>query len=383
MTVATKSGASESAPGEQEFQLLNCEEALAEAVLRAGCRLFSVYPMTPINEVNEYYLQKAPEYGAVSLACESEMEGGWYAYGAAKAGARVMAGSTGVGMALMGEMISYAARDGAPIVLSHWVRGGPGTGPTGSPSQGDYAQAVKSPANGDFKCIVFAPATVQELVDLTYEAFDVAELIEGPVTVLTDYSIAKSTEVVALPPRRQVALRDIGVTGARDKGGRKEMLVQDEGGVTSTTAHGVPDEEKATRFVSLEQATLRRFERYERVKPRVEEFLTEDAVLNIVAVGTMARMVRVVVRQLREQGLKVGLIRPITLFPFPDEAMRRLHGSSTLLVTELSVGQMAEDVQLATGVKPLLYGRPGGVVPTLAEITHAVRENYDRLGDVR
>ena len=184
--------------------------------------------MTPINEVNEHFLAKAPAYGAVSLACESEMEGGWYAYGAAKAGARVMVGSTGVGLALMGEMVSYAARDMTPIVISHWTRGGPGTGPTGSPSQGDYSQAVKSPANGDFKCIVFAPATVQELVDFTYEAFDIAELVQGPVTVLTDYSIAKSTEVLVLPPKREGTYRAGSLTGARDKGRRKEMSVLEE-----------------------------------------------------------------------------------------------------------------------------------------------------------
>ena len=371
------------ADSSEEYAFLGCEEALAEAVLRAGCKVFSVYPMTPINEVNEHFLEKAPDYGAISLACESEMEGGWYAYGAAKAGARVMAGSTGVGMALMGEMVSYAARDGAPIVFSHWTRGGPGTGPTGSPSQGDYAQAVKSPANGDFKCIVFAPSTVQELVDLTYEAFDIAELVEGPVTVLTDYSIAKSTEVLKLPPRKDVALRTNGLTGARDRGGRKEMLVQDEGGITSSTAHGVPDEEKATRFIHLEEATLRRFERYNRIQPRVEEVLAEDAVLNVVAVGTMARIVRVVVRQMRDEGLKVGLVRPITLFPFPEETMRKLAAKSTLLVTELSVGQMAEDVQLAIGKKPLLYGRPGGVVPTLAEISYELHRVYEETGGAK
>ncbi len=365
---------------DREFRFLSCEEALAETVLRAGCKLFSVYPMTPINEVNEYFLAKARAYGAVSLACESEMEGGWYAYGAAKAGARVMVGSTGVGMALMGEMVSYAARDMAPIVISHWTRGGPGTGPTGSPSQGDYSQAVKSPANGDFKCIVLAPATVQELVDFTYEAFDIAELIEGPVTVLTDYSIAKSTEVVALPPRREMSLRANSISGARDKGRRREMAVQDEGGVTTQVSHGVPDEEKATRFVSLEQATLRRFERYKRVQPRIETYLTDDALLNVVAVGTVARLVRVVVNQLRDEGMRVGLVRPITLFPFPKDAMLQLATRSTLLVAELSVGQMAEDVELATAKAPLLYGRPGGVVPTLFEIGYALREAYKQMG---
>lgn len=364
---------------EREFKFLSCEEALAEVVLRAGCKLFSVYPMTPINEVNEYFLQKAPGYGAISLACESEMEGGWYAYGAAKAGARVMVGSTGVGIALMGEMISYSARDGVPLVISHWTRGGPGTGPTGSPSQGDYMQAVKGLANGDFHCMVLAPATVQELADFTYEAFDIAERIQGPVTVLTDYSIAKSTEVIALPPKRDAPLRSTGVTGARDKGSRREMLVQDEGGVSTAVSHGVPDEEKATRFVHLEQATLRRFERYRQIEPRLETYLTNDALLNIVAVGTVARIVRVVVNQLREQGLRVGLVRPITLYPFPKEAMAGLASRSRLLVAELSMGQMAEDVQLAIGKPPLLYGRPGGVVPTLAEISYEVRRVYAEL----
>jgi 2-oxoglutarate/2-oxoacid ferredoxin oxidoreductase subunit alpha len=363
----------------QELRFISAEEALVEAVLRAGCQLFCVYPMTPINEVNEHFLALAPEYGAISLTCESEMEGGWYAYGAVKAGARVMVGSTGVGMALMGEMVSYAARDGLPIVISHWTRGGPGTGPTGSPSQGDYAQAVKAPANGDFKNVVFAPDSVQELVDFTYQAFDVAELVEGPVTVLTDYSIAKSTEVVALPPRRGPGLRENALTGRRDGGRpRRRMEVRDEGGVTSA-APAVPEEERATRFVHLEVATWRRWDRYTRVQPLVELYRTEDALLNVVAVGTMARIVKVVVNEMREEGLRVGLIRPQTLFPFPAEAIADTARTSRIMVVELSVGQMAEDVQLSIGERPLFYGRPGGVVPTLAEISHELRRVYGDL----
>ena len=379
MTADTPETARESdAP---EFAFLSAEEALAETVLRAGCKLFSVYPMTPINEVNEEYLKRAPEYDAVSLTCESEMEGGWYAYGASKAGARVMVGSTGVGIALMGEMVSYAARDGVPLVISHWVRGGPGTGPTGSPSQGDYWQAVKAPANGDFRNIVFAPQGVQELVDFTYHAFEVAEQIRGPVTVYTDYSVAKSTEVVALPPRLDPGPREQALTGKRGPRERpaQRAEVRDEGGVSSSS-EAVPEEERASRFLYLETATWDRWERYKLVEPMAERYRSEGARLNLVAIGTMARIVRVVVDELRAEGLDVGLIRPQTLFPFPEEALLEAAATSTIMVVELSVGQMAEDVRLALGERPLLYARPGGVVPTLAEVSAQVRGAYTKLG---
>ncbi len=341
-------------------ELLEGNVAFAEAAIRAGCEAYFGYPITPQTEALEHMSRRMPELGRVFVQAESEVAAINMVYGAASAGARVMSSSSSPGVSLMMEGLSYIAGSEVPAVLVDIMRGGPGLGNI-APSQGDYNQIVKGGGHGDYRPIVLAPATVQELIDLTVLAFDLAEKYRWIVIVLADGSLGQMMEPAEMPPMRPIARRpDWALTGAR---GRKPNLI--------SSIYIDPAKEEVFNYKLLDK--MRRIEAEE---IRLRETLTEDAEIGVVAFGTAGRIAQSAVKAAREEGLKVGLLRPISLYPYPYEAVRRLSQRvRSLLVVEMNSGQMIEDVRLATeGRVPVnFYGRMGGMVPMPDEVLDAIR----------
>jgi 2-oxoglutarate ferredoxin oxidoreductase subunit alpha len=342
-------------------ELWKGNEAIAEASVRAGLEAYFGYPITPQTEVLEYLSRRMPELGRVFVQAESELGAINMVYGAACTGVRVMSSSSSPGVSLMMEGMSYIAGTEVPAVLVNVMRGGPGLGNI-APSQADYNQAVRGGGHGDYRNIVLAPASVQEAIDLMVLSFDLAEKYRTIAMVILDGSIGQMMEPAAMPEMRPVQRRDW-EWAVRGKGDRARRVL--------TSIYLDP--------LAEEQTNLRLLERWKRVQAdevRYKEYFLEDAEFVIVGFGTAGRVSLSAVRAAREQGLKVGLLRPITVSPFPSRAIDELAGRvSGFLVVEMNTGQMLEDVRLAVqGRAPVeFYGRLGGVVPFPDEILSEIR----------
>jgi pyruvate/2-oxoacid:ferredoxin oxidoreductase alpha subunit len=333
---------------------------MAEAAIRAGVQAYFGYPITPQTELLEWMAKRMPELGRAFVQAESEVAAINMLYGAASAGIRAMTASSGPGISLMQEGLSYLAGAELPCVVADIMRAGPGLGNIG-PEQGDYFQIVKNGGHGNYRCLVLAPDSVQEMADLTALAFDLAEDYRTPVYVAADGYIGQMMEPVEFaaeaiePPPPDWAVR--GTAGAR-----RNLI---------TSIYLEFDEMEAHV-----QKLAAKYRRAERDAVRYECIETEDADVVLVGYGIVARILKSVVELARAEGIRVGLLRPITLFPFPTEALRRLASTAAVFVAvELSTGQMIEDVRLAVqGRRPIeFYGRTGGNVPSAEEVLAFIR----------
>jgi 2-oxoglutarate ferredoxin oxidoreductase subunit alpha len=342
-------------------ELWEGNQAIAEAAVRAGLEGYFGYPITPQNELLEWLSRRMPELGRAFVQAEAELGAINMVYGAACTGARVMTSSSSPGISLMMEGLSYIAGTEVPMVLVNVMRGGPGLGNI-APSQGDYNQICKGGGHGDYHPIVLAPASVQEAVDLMPVAFDLAEKYRNIACVLLDGSIGQMMEPVELPPMRPVERRqyDWSVSGAD---GRERHVL--------TSIYLEPVEEEATNL-----RLLRRWQEVQANELRYKEYFLEDAEIVVIGFGTAGRVALSAVRAAREQGIKVGLFRPVTVSPYPYERVAELaEKAKCFLVVEMNAGQMLEDVRLAVnGRIPIeFYGRLGGVVPFPDEILDEIR----------
>ena len=345
--------------------LLHGTEAICEGALRNGCRAFFGYPITPQNEVPEYMSVKMPQLGGVFVQAESEVAAINMVYGAAGAGVRAMTSSSSPGVSLKQEGISYVACARISCVIVNVMRAGPGLGGI-QPAQGDYFQATKGGGHGDYHLIVLAPSSVQEACDFTYQAFDLSDKYRVPAMILADGMIGQLMEPVELPPVRSLA--DIP---------KKEWATDGRFGEKRRVLNSLLIEPDVLEpHVNALAAT------YEEIKAnetRCECYKTEDAEIVLTAYGTVARICKSAADHLREQGIKAGCIRPITVFPFPEREYAAVAAQpqvKALLDVELSLGQMVEDVRLSVaGKKPVFfYGRTGGNVPSEEEIVEQAKK---------
>ena len=345
-------------------ELWKGNEAIAEAAVRGGVEAFFGYPITPQTELLEYMSWRMPALGRTFLQAESEVASINMVYGAACGGARAMSSSSSPGISLMQEGLSYIAASEVPAVLVDVMRGGPGLGNI-QPSQSDYFQMTRSAGHGDFHPIVLAPASVQEAVDLMYEAFPLAEKYRTVVILAADGSLGQMMEPATMPPMRQpLTEAQRGSFAVRGAQGREKRIV------TSLFLKEDLLEDLNHRL----QAKLREIQAAEQ---RWEEIETADAEYLLVAYGSVGRTCKTVLREARAAGIKVGLFRPITLWPYPEPRLRALsEGKRAILVAEMSAGQMLEDVRLAVeGRCPVsFYGRMGGVMPLPDEILEALQK---------
>lgn len=341
--------------------LMKGNEAVGEAAILGGCKYFFGYPITPQNEIPEYMARRLPEVGGTFIQAESETSAINMVYGAAGAGARVMTSSSSPGISLKQEGISYIAGAELPCVIVNMVRGGPGLGNI-APAQSDYFQATKGGGHGDYHMIVLGPASVQELVDLTIEAFELADKYRHPVMVLGDGVLGQMMEPVEfkITEPKKGPEKPWATTGAK---GRARNIIN--------SLYIVPEVlEEYNRKLQAKYAEISKNEQ------RYETYFAEEADILLVAYGTTARICKAVVDQAREEGLKVGLIRPISLWPFPEAPFAQAaEYAKAFLAVEMSNGQMVEDVRLSVnGKKPVhFFGRTGGMVPTKAEIYQEVK----------
>jgi 2-oxoglutarate ferredoxin oxidoreductase subunit alpha len=336
-------------------------EAVAEAAVRAGVAAYFGYPITPQTELLEYMSHRMPELGRAFVQAESEVAAINMVYGAACTGMRVMSSSSSPGVSLMMEGISYIAGTEIPMVLVDVMRGGPGLGNI-APAQADYNQIVKGGGHGDYRSIVLAPASVQESVDLTVLAFDLAEKYRSVTVVLTDGSLGQMMEPCELPPMQPMKTKfaDWAVTGSE---GRERRFL------TSINLNPQKQEELNFRL-------MRRWQEIEANEVRYKEYYMDDAEFVVAGFGSTGRVALSAVRTARAEGIKVGLIRPITVNPFPRKVFRDLAGKvKGMLVVEMNAGHMLEDVLSATEYKvPIeFYARMGGIVPFADEILDEIR----------
>ena len=341
-----------------ETRLMKGNEALAEAAIRAGCDAYFGYPITPQSEVLEYLAREMPKHGRVVLQAESEVASINMLYGAAGAGFRAMTSSSSPGISLMQEGISYMAGAELPALIVNVNRAGPGLG-TIQPGQGDYFQATKGGGHGDYRLIVLAPASVQEMADFVYLGFDLAEKYRNPVMILSDGAIGQMMEKVKFPdyirPHFDTSWATTGKPASRSRNYITSLHIQPE----RMEEHNRKLEAK---FAAMRQAEV-----------RYEEIETEDAEVLLVAYGLSARICHKAVDLARAKGIRAGLLRPITLFPFPYQRLLELAGQlQAMMSVELSSGQMVEDVRLAVnGRVPVhFFGRMGGMVPTPEDVVH-------------
>ena len=345
-------------------------EAIAEAAVQAGCRYFFGYPITPQNEIPEYMSKRLPEVGGVFLQAESEVSAINMVYGAAGAGARVMTSSSSPGISLKQEGISYIVGAELPCVIVNIVRGGPGLGSI-QPAQSDYFQSTRGGGHGDYNLCVFAPSTVQEAVELTQRAFDVADRYRTPVMVLGDGVIGQMMEPVAMPDYvlPELPTKDWAATGYEKDGKRERAVIN--------SLYIQPDACEAHNLkIQKKMAELARNEL------SYKSEMMDDAEIAIVAYGTTARIALTAVRKLRKEGVNVGLIRPVTLWPFPSAYIaEQAQKVRAMLTVEMSLGQMVEDVRLAVnGACPVeFFGRTGGMIPGVSEIIAQVKRLKEGL----
>jgi 2-oxoglutarate ferredoxin oxidoreductase subunit alpha len=344
-------------------RILMCgNEALAEAAIIAGVDAYFGYPITPQNEITAYMSERMPEEDRVFVQCESELAAINMVYGAAATGKRAMTSSSSPGISLMQEGISYLAGAELPAVVVNVMRGGPGLGNI-APSQSDYFQSTRGGGHGDYRTIVLGPSTVQELVDCMPLAFDLADKYRMTSIVLADGILGQMMEPVVLEakPRADLPPKDWALTGAA---GREQNIVR-----SLWLKEGV-----------LEQLNNKLQEKYRQVQKaqvRCEQYLVDDAEIIVVAYGMAARIARCAVNHARDEGMNVGLIRPITLWPFPTEQINAAAEEFRIFLTvEMSCGQMVEDVKLAVAGKApvLFYGRSGGGVVTVDDIFERIMQ---------
>lgn len=341
--------------------LMKGNEAIAEAAIKAGCKHYFGYPITPQTEIAAYMAKRMPKIGGTFLQAESEVSAINMVYGVAGAGFRVMTSSSSPGISLKQEGISYIAGADLPALIVNVQRGGPGLGGI-QPSQSDYFQATKGGGHGDYRLIVVAPASVQEMADLTIKSFDLSEKYRVPAMLLADGTLGQMMEPVSLPDIEvKESEKPWAVRGT--KGERKHNIVN--------SLYLNPEQ--------LEKTNFERFERYAQIEENevmYEEFMMEDAQYCVVSFGIASRISKNAVVEARKQGIKVGLIRPITLWPFPKKvlaaAAEKVKG---FVCVELSMGQMIEDVKLATNCKRpvVLCNRSGGMIPSPEQVLESIK----------
>ena len=346
-----------------ERVLMKGNEAMAEAAIQAGCRHFFGYPITPQTEVSAYLSKRFPKIGGTYLQAESEVAAINMVLGAASAGVRAMTSSSSPGISLKSEGISYLAGSDLPCVILNVMRGGPGLGGI-QPSQADYWQATRAPGHGDFQVLVFAPSTVQEMVDTIFRAFDKADEYRMPAMILADGMLGQMMEPVSFPE------------GKADTQKEKPW---------AANGHGFKRKQNVINSLYLNPAVLEqkvreRFERYAQIQETeqmAEEFMMEDADFAVVAYGASARIAKSAVVAARAEGIKVGLVRPITLWPFPTDALQKAAAQvKGFLCVEMSMGQMIDDVKLAISCsRPVaFFGRTGGIIPTPGEVLGEIKK---------
>ena len=364
----TEEGQISNSSGER---ILMCgNEALAEAAILAGCDAYFGYPITPQNEIPAYMSRRMPEEGRVFVQSESELAAINMVFGASATGKRAMTSSSSPGISLMQEGISYLAGAELPAVVVNVMRGGPGLGNI-APSQSDYFQATRGGGHGDYRTIVFGPSSVQELVDCMPLAFDLADQYRMTVMVLADGILGQMMEPIVFKknPRPKLPAKDWALTGAK---GREQNIVR-----SLWLGEGVLEKHN--------NKLKAKYERIEKNEVLCEQYEVDDADIIVVAYGVAARIVQGAVARAREEGIKVGWIRPITLWPFPTEQISRAADESVkagplrfriFLTVEMSLGQMVEDVKLAVAGKApvVFYGRAGGGVPTVEEILDKIKQ---------
>ena len=345
-----------------ERVLMKGNEAIAEAAIRAGCRHYFGYPITPQTEIAAYMAKKMPKIGGVFLQAESEIASINMVYGAAAAGVRVMTSSSSPGISLKSEGLSYIAGSDVPALVVNVQRGGPGLGGI-QPSQSDYFQATKGGGHGDYRMIVLAPASVQEMASLTIKGFNLADKYLMTSMILADGTIGQMMEPISFEDAEiETYEKPWALTGTEGK--RKHNIVN--------SLYLKPDE--------LEVKNFERYERYKVVEENEamwEEYMMEDAEYCVVAFGIASRVAKNAVAAARAEGIKVGLIRPITLWPFPKKALSSAADKvKGFISVELSMGQMIEDIRLATGCKkPVgLCNRCGGMIPSPDEVLESIRK---------
>lgn len=347
-------------------ELWKGNEAIAEAAIKAGCRYFFGYPITPQNEIPEYMSLRMPQVDGVFVQAESEIAAINMVYGAAGCGARVMTSSSSPGISLKQEGITYIAGAELPCLIVNVVRGGPGLGGI-QPAQSDYFQSTRGGGHGDYRVVVLAPNSVQEAVTLTQESFDIADQYRIPVMILADGMIGQMMEPVEFKEVKKRTLpaknwaTDGGTKGKREKNIINSLFIDP----AECEIHNINLGKKHAEI--------------EKNEVRFESYNTDDAELVFVAYGTTARIVRNAIATLAKQGIKAGIIRPITLWPYPYAEVLRVAKQKSvkaLLAVEMSMGQMVEDVRLGVnGLKPVhFYGRTGGMVPTPAGIVEAAKK---------
>jgi 2-oxoglutarate/2-oxoacid ferredoxin oxidoreductase subunit alpha len=343
-------------------ELWKGNEAIAEASVRAGLEAYFGYPITPQTEILEYLSKRMPELGRAFVQAESELGAINMVYGAACAGVRVMSTSSSPGVSLMMEGLSYIAGTEIPAVLVNVMRGGPGLGNI-APAQGDYNQAVHGGGHGDYKPIVLAPASVQEAIDLTVLSFDLAEKYRAICMIILDGCVGQLMEPAQMPEMKPVQRADWD-WATNGKMGKRERRI-----LTSIYLDPIQEEKTNLRL-------LARWKAIQKNEVRYKEYFLDDAEFVIIGFGTAGRVALSAVRTARQQGIKVGLLRPITVSPFPRQIIDQLSGRvNGFLVTEMNSGQMLEDVRLSVkGRVPVeFYGRMGGVVPFPDEILQEIQ----------
>lgn len=345
-----------------EKVLMKGNEAIAEAAIRAGCRHYFGYPITPQTEVAAYMAKRMPKIGGTFLQAESEIAAINMVYGVAAAGLRAMTSSSSPGVSLKQEGISYLAGSDLPALIVNVQRGGPGLGGI-QPSQSDYFQATKGGGHGDYHLIVLAPASVQEMADLTSKAFDLADKYRMPAMILADGTMGQMMEPVELPEESTSKVeKPWALTGTKNK--REHNIVN--------SLYLVPEK--------LEDINFARYQRYKVVEENevmYEEYMMEDAEYCIVAFGIAARVAKNAITSARAKGIKVGMIRPITLWPFPKKPIADAADKVKAFISvELSMGQMIEDVRLAENCKKPVYlcNRAGGMIPSPEDVMKTIEK---------
>ncbi len=341
--------------------LMSGNEAMAEAAIRAGLDAYFGYPITPQNEVPAYMSKKMPEEGRVFLQSESELAAVNMVFGAAATGKRVMTSSSSPGISLMQEGISYLAGAELPSVIVNIMRGGPGLGNI-APSQGDYFQSTRGGGHGDYRTPVLAPGSIQEMVDFMPLAFDIADNYRTPVMVIAEGTLGQMMEPITLPEynTKPPVKKDWALTG---KEGREQNIVR-----SLWLGESV-----------LEKLNYKLKDKYEEItknEVRFEEYKIKDADVIVIGYGIVSRIAKAAIDELRQQGLKVGLFRPITLWPFPMNRLEQLAKENNVFLTvEMSNGQMIDDVKIAVGKKVNVefFGRPAGGIPTVEQVMNNIK----------
>ncbi|MCL2152273.1 MAG: 3-methyl-2-oxobutanoate dehydrogenase subunit VorB [Oscillospiraceae bacterium] len=357
--------------------LMKGNEAFAEAAIRGGCRFYFGYPITPQNEIPEFMSRELPKRGGTFVQAESELAAINMAYGAGLAGGRVFISSSSPGIALMQEGISFICSAEVPLVMLTVCRGGPGIGGI-QPGQADYLQATRGGGNGDYKVPVFAPSSMQEAVDLVYEAVELADEWQNPIMIFTDGMLAQMMEPVSLPePRPEIDPKDIkklkpwAVTGYGDDDSKRTVV---------KSLRLQPDE--------LEKHVEKLFVKYEKAEKelvRVETIDIEDADIVFVAYGTVARITKEAIELLAQRGIKAGFVRPISLWPFPYATFDGIGDRTKVVISvEMSMGQLVQDIKIGVGKRfPIkLINRTGGIVPTSLEIADRAGKILDSVKGV-